>query len=146
MTEHQLKYQFAKMLLGGVEPFKAALKLFPDNTNRALRIANEWPVDIEVEQLTDKIIAEEGEEQFLPNRAELARSVWDRMHHQFTMIEDFTKLGKLYADVMGFIQKPTVTVNTQNNTRSVKVDIENVNTVAQAEQIYKEMISSIDDE
>ncbi len=78
MSELALKLQFAKLLLKTpTEPFKAALALFPDNRNRALRVANEWPCDLEVIAAKEDAVEEVGEMAFLPTKAEACRKIWD---------------------------------------------------------------------
>ena len=49
MNDTQEKRAFAELLLQNPnEPFKVALQLYPENTNRALWVANTWPGDAEV--------------------------------------------------------------------------------------------------
>jgi hypothetical protein len=112
LTDEEYKVEYARQLLKTPkDPFKAALVLFPNNTNRALRVANEWPQDIVVRNAQNELIENEGELAFLPTKGELARSVWDRMQSEWVATDDFGKLGKLYADVMGFIEKQNTNVN-----------------------------------
>ena len=123
-NEEELKAEFARLLLQTPDdPFKAALALFPENTNRALRVANEWPRDLAVVEARKELVEDEGEDAFLPGKAHLARSIWDRMHKETTDTENFAKLGKLYADVRGFIEKPQTNIqnNIQNTTNKVMV-------------------------
>lgn len=116
------KAAYAALLLKERDPFKAALLLFPNNTNRALRVANEWPNDPVVKAEQTKLTEGDGELSFLPGKAQLARDIWDRM--QGTTLaggvvipptpEEYAKLAKLYADVRGFIDKPQTNVNVNN--------------------------------
>lgn len=116
MTEEELKAEFAKLLLKTPnDPFKAALLLFPDNTSRALRVANEWPADPEVMAAQAELLEEDGELAYLPTKADFARKIWDKMDEERLAPEDFAKLGKLYADVRGFIEKPQTNINTNVN-------------------------------
>jgi len=118
MSDEELKAEFARLLLKSPsDPFKAALMLFPDNTNRALRVANDWPADPEVMAAQAALLEEDGELSFLPTKADFARKIWDKMDEERLAPEDFAKLGKLYADVRGFIEKPQTNIN--NNVNNV---------------------------
>jgi hypothetical protein len=127
--ESQEKVAYAGLLLKERDPFKAALSLFPNNTNRALWVANHWPVDPEVKEAQAKLTAEGGEMGFLPDKAELARDIWERMQGTKTAdgrtisptADEYSKLAKLYADVRGFIEKPQ---NNQNVTVVIPKAIE----------------------
>ena len=97
------KLEFAvELLRSPAEPFKAALAVYPEDTNKALKVANQWTSDplviAEVKRLKD----EEGELSFLPTKAELARQIWDNAATAVYK-DDKAKLFKLYAEVMGFI-------------------------------------------
>lgn len=110
MTEAEEKGKFAELLLKHPnDPFKAALILFPDNTNRALMVASQWPFDSEVIAARNEL----NEDDFLPSKADLARSIWERMQNERLTADDYTKLGKLYADIRGFIQKASTNVSVE---------------------------------
>ena len=117
-NEDELKQAFAMLLLKTPsDPFKAALSLFPNNTNRALWIAQNWPADILVLKSQREIIDEDdGELSFLPTKADFLGLVWDKMNTEFIDNEDFAKLGKLYADSRGFIKKPETLIDMSNKT------------------------------
>ncbi len=121
MSEEELKAEYARLLLKITDPFKAALQLFPDNTSRALRVANEWPTDPEVVAAQSELLEEDGELSFLPTKADLARNIWDRMQNERVSPDDYAKLGKLYADVRGFIEKPQTNVSVNNNVTNNRV-------------------------
>lgn len=127
VTESEEKAAYAALLLKERDPFKAALQLFPDNTNRALWVANHWPNDAEVKAEQERLIGVDDGASFLPSKAELARDIWQRM--QGTTLpsgvvipptpEEYAKLAKLYADVRGFIEKPQTNVNVTTNVQRV---------------------------
>jgi len=121
MSDEELKAEYARLLLKISDPFKAALQLFPDNTSRALRVANEWPTDSEVIAAQAELLEEGGELSFLPTKADFARHLWDKMQEERLSPEDYAKLGKLYADVRGFIEKPQTTINNNNNVTNNRV-------------------------
>lgn len=129
MTETEAKEKFARLLLKEpLEPFAVALKVFPDDTKQALKVANEWPSDLEVLRFQEQAVSADGEKSFLPTKGELARDTWNLMHSKYTEPGDFAKLGKLYAELMGFIEKPKteITTNVQQITNRVMVVRESV--------------------
>ncbi len=118
MSELEDKQKFVEFWLTmPKDPFKAALEIFPENTNRALRIAAEWPKDPEVLEIKEKLLsnAKEGELSFLPSKTEWAREVWNMSQNKNIDFENKIKVLKLYADGRGFIEKqsngPVVNVN-----------------------------------
>lgn len=107
--ESELKTAFAyELLRTPTEPFKAALAVFPDDTSKALKVANYWPTDSFVRVELDRLKDEQGELAFLPTKADLARLIWERAQSQNTSNEDLAKLGKLYAEIMNFVPKASV--------------------------------------
>lgn len=115
-NEDEEKQAFAMLSLQFPnEPFKAALQLFPTNTNRALWVATNWPKDEIVKKYISDIVEDQGEFAGLAGKGELARDIWQRMQGYITengvavvpCAEDYVKLAKLYAEVRGFIEKPS---------------------------------------
>jgi len=121
---------------------KAALQMFPDNTNFALRVAVEWPESEDVQSIAGELVEDDdGGLKHLPTKVELCRSVWNKAHLQETDTEDFTKLCKLYAELRTFIEKPGTQIQITNNSDNRKVAIANVANIAEAEKLYNEMTS-----
>lgn len=119
MTEKEEKEEFVRFLLETPdEPFTAALKLFPEDTGRALRVAHEWPNDKEVRASMRARMSEGEEEDFLPTKAELARKVWAKMNKETLEPDEFTKIARLYGEIRGFIEKPTTNINTNTQVLS----------------------------
>lgn len=120
MIHHQLsdenkKRQYAQLFEKLGDRFKAAFQLFPNDTKLAIQVANEWPQDqIVVDFQNEKLLTRDTTDN-LPTKADLARKVWDRMNEPLTSDEDFVKMAKTYAEVMGYIEKPgtQVTLNQQ---------------------------------
>lgn len=114
------KAAFAALLLKEPQPFKAALLLFPENTNRALRVAHEWPTDPEVQAEMNRLLTEEADS-LLMTKPQFLMALEQRMkgvtYADGTNVplntEDFVKVAKLYADTRGFIEKPQTNVNVQ---------------------------------
>lgn len=97
------------------DPFKAALVIIPNDTGKALRISTEWPQDEYVLELRAEIVASEGADAFLPSKDELAQQVYlDTLTAR--VFEDKLKGYRLYAEIRGFIEKPSTTINNNNNT------------------------------
>lgn len=124
--EHEEKAAYAALLLKERDPFKAALQLFPDNTNRALWVANHWPNDPEVRAEQDRINNENPDSALLSKR-EFLQDIEQRMKGTTLTSgvtipptpEEYAKLAKLYADVRGFIEKPQTNVNVTTNIQRV---------------------------
>lgn len=118
------KEQFAELSLREPDAFKVALVIYPNDTGRALRVANEWPNDPQVKTLRQSFIdaEEDGETAFLPSKADACRMAWNIARDSDKFTEDRLKALKLYAEIRGFIEKPQVSVNnTVNNLVSNKV-------------------------
>lgn len=104
--EAEQKTAFAvELLKTPADPFRAALAVFASNTNRALWVANHWPNDSFVKEEMQRLKEESGELSFLPSKADLARSLWERAHSERTSNDDFTKMARLYAEIMDFVPK-----------------------------------------
>lgn len=121
--EKENKVRYARLLLEyPKDPFKAACELFPQDTRMALWAASHWVHDPEVKEAQRKaretLVLNDN-----PGKAEAARDVWNRIQSCYDP-EVYVKLMKLYADIMGYIEKPkdgtTVNVNTQNRIMVVK--------------------------
>lgn len=125
-NESEEKAVYAALLLKERDPFKAALQLFPDNTNRALWVANHWPNDDEVKAEQTRLSNEEGDS-FLLSKREFLQDIEQRMRGTvypngaviLPTPEEYAKLAKLYADVRGFIEKPQTNVNVTTNIQRV---------------------------
>lgn len=113
--DKEYKGYFAEFLIESPDdPFTAALKVFPQNTQRALRIAQEWPRDPYVLSEVKRLKAEGGDMDGLPTKADLAREIWNTAKGNVEPDEK-VKLLKLYGEVRGFIDKPqaNTTVNVE---------------------------------
>lgn len=111
--EREAKKAYAALLLRERDPFKAALALFPDDTNKALKVANFWPKDLEVTQETKRIEKDEGDSLLL-SKAAFLQDIELRMA-ETSVPDEYVKLAKLYAEARGFIEKPQTNVNVTNN-------------------------------
>jgi hypothetical protein len=124
VTDNEDKTAFAAELLKTPnDPFKAALAIFDPDTGRALRAAHEWPKDPFVIAEQTRLSAERGELSFLPTKADLARSLWERAHANTTTNDDFTKMARLYADIMDYVPKVAKVDLTNNGKNSAIVQI-----------------------
>lgn len=110
-----------ELLKTPADPFRAALAVFATNTNKALRVANEWPADSFVIAEVKRLKEEEGELSFLPSKADLARSLWERAHTASTDNDDFTKMARLYAEIMDFVPKVSKIEANVKNTSTIQV-------------------------
>jgi hypothetical protein len=113
---NMLKDLYAMALLRQPDnPFGAAVKLVGTDTSRALEISHYWPNDQYVLARQAELLAEFGEEAFLPSKTDLARKVYGMAD---TLPEGKEKIAalRLYADIRGFIEKTTAIANVTNNT------------------------------
>ena len=141
MTEPEQKILFAKLFLKMDDPFKAALQIFPDNTPKALEVSHMWPREPEVIAIKNGILDGIDEMELLPTKAEFCRDLIGKLK-TVEFVDDYTKLATLYANVRGFIEKPGTSVNIQNNQMAVVPDTSQVESVEDAERLYKEMLEA----
>lgn len=117
----ELKARFAELLLRWPgEAFKVACMIVGNDTQRAMDIAARWPLDMDVLELQAALIAEQGDEAFLPTKAELARRVFN-VGDTATDVKDKLAAFKLYAEIRSFIVKAEVVNNNVINNNRVMV-------------------------
>jgi hypothetical protein len=120
MTESELKKKFAeRCLFNPNNKFAAALECTKGNPQQAMRMLEHWLYDDEVKQYEADLIAERGEEAFLPSKSSMVHRLMNRIDNPGCTDDDFCKLMKLAADMRGFIEKPGVTVNNNITTNKV---------------------------
>lgn len=108
MSDLEHKRRFAELLLKSPgDPFPCANALFPGNVQRAMHAAMNWPADPEVIAFMDDMEGEKGEMGFLPTKGDLGRLVWDMAKDTKLEVEDRIKAAKLYAEIRGFVEKPS---------------------------------------
>lgn len=117
--DQKIKQAFAyEWLKEPKEPFKAAMKLTKGNSSAAIQLTDALVHDDEVAAFKKELIEQYGEAHFLPSKFEMVRDCIDR--GKAAICDDsFQKIYKLAADMMGFVEKPGVTIN--NNMTSNKV-------------------------
>jgi len=122
-NEKEQKEKFAVLLLKNPNnAYDVACRLYPNDVSRSMFIFNHWQSDPYVEECQDKLLEEFGEEHFLPTKAELAREIWDRAKAAYDD-DSFTKLMRLYADVLGYIKKSDVNIDNRQMLVSPKIMI-----------------------
>lgn len=109
-NEQQLKKAFAyEWLKEPSNAYAAALVVTQRDTFAAMQIVNNWCYDTEVIEFKRQLNEEHGEEHFLPSKFQMVRDLIDRA--RTNPFADFEKSYKLAADILGFIEKPGVTIN-----------------------------------
>ena len=104
-AEHKTAFA-AELLKTPADPFRAALAVFPTNTNRALWVANYWPSDAFVTAEMGRLTGEHGELAFLPTKAEAARKAWDMAaSEKFIDYDDRIKALRLFSEICDYIPK-----------------------------------------
>lgn len=111
-TEQKQAYALA-LLKCPDDPYKAALTVVGGDLARALVMSRDWPQDPEVTEHQAVVLADKGEDAFLPSKAEVVRAIWKKAEGCRDPDTAF-KGYKLVADIMGYVEKPGTTVN--NNT------------------------------
>jgi hypothetical protein len=105
-SDVQLKKDFAANLLRYPDdPAKAAFATTP-STGLALQIAKNWIADPVVLAEQDKLLAGEGAKSFLPTKEAQARDIYAIATSMAIGVDERIKAHRLYAEVMGFIEKP----------------------------------------
>lgn len=89
---------------------KAASRLFPYDIAARSAATIDLPYDPVVNEEVERLLAEYGHEHFLPGKHELAAKIYD-VAEAASDTDDKVKALKLYADVMGFVEKPGTVVN-----------------------------------
>lgn len=118
--EQQLKKAFAyEWLKQPSEAYAAALVITQRDTFAAMQIVNKWCYDSDVLQFKEQLIDEHGEEHFLPTKFEAVRDLIDRARNN--PFADFERSYKLVAELMGWIEKPGITINNSTTNNKVMV-------------------------
>ncbi len=106
MDQTTLKLDFAKnMLRHSNDPFKAAFDTTPD-AGLALQIAKTWEKDEIVVAEMEKLLST-GDTSFLPTKESQARDIYSLATSENVAVDDRLKAHRLYAEIRGFIEKPT---------------------------------------
>jgi len=105
--QYRLKVIFAKLLLQMNDPAKAAFATTPD-TSLALQIAYHWPKDSVVVAEQQKLVQSgPSARELLPSKETQARDIYNIATSDRVSAEDRLKAHRLYAEVMGHIERPT---------------------------------------
>lgn len=126
MAERYKRFAYV-LLKEPLEVFKAGRAAYPEETEYAqamsVQIAFVWKDSVEVEIAKKALIEELGHEHFLPGKYELCQQI-----HTIALAgrttDDKIKGLKLYAEVMGLIEKPApaqTQVNVQQTVNKVMV-------------------------
>lgn len=100
------KQKFVELWLELDDPFKAGCQVWPDDIQKACFAGSQFPKQAEYLQLKHEL--ENGDYLLskLPTKAKLLEDIYLRMQ-RCRFPEDYEKLARLYAQVSGFIEKPT---------------------------------------
>lgn len=102
-------------------PFTIAKSLLGfENPGPAMQLANEFVNDAEVQEEKERLIAEYGEDYFLPTKAQFAREVLEAARNE---PDGRAKVGlyKLHADVRGFVTRGNKIVNVDRSHKVINV-------------------------
>lgn len=110
------KELFAELLLKDSNAFRCALAIYPDDTSKALRIANEWVKDPVVLQIQKELIENDGEMAYVATKAEQAKLAWTLANREDMDPNDRAsrvKALELMGKLTGTIERPVTAI--QNN-------------------------------
>lgn len=117
------KRAFAEaLILDPFHPEKAAMLIEPRSTH-ASYILTHWQYDAEVNAIMEAAFIEKGAKAKIPTKDQFAASLIDEAN---TCRDKETKLDflKLFASVMGYVEKPAaVQVQTNNTVNNVKNNV-----------------------
>lgn len=113
-ADQEMKIRFAEALIANDgNAFEAALSIVGD-TGEALQIAQNWPNDSEVKQAKIDLIEKNGLRPYLPTKDQQAKDIYDMAKDQKLDAEYRLKAHRLYAEIMGNIDKPNPNSNVVN--------------------------------
>lgn len=106
------KEQFAALYLREPEAFKVAMIVYPNDTGKALRIANEWVTDPEVVTLMKSL--QDGAEEFAyhPTKEQFARTL---LKNAETLLSIDPMTAHKYHDSYRKMRWPDAAVNISDN-------------------------------
>ena len=107
-AEKQKKLEFARELLRTPnDPYKAASIVFPDREDGAMVVlaATVWVRDGVTLTEQVRISEQEGPSAFLPTKTDQARNLWDMAVCANAPFDERIKAHRLYAEIMGNIEK-----------------------------------------
>lgn len=100
------------------DPFRAAMSVFPAHSQLALEASRFWPLDPEVLAFQTELIAENGEDAYLPSKAAMVQRAMSIADDQSASGELKLKALELAAKLRNFMPKTDgtgTTVNVNNN-------------------------------
>jgi len=93
----------------GVNPFQAALTLFPD-TAVALRVSQNWPRDeFVLDEIARFVGADSTAENYIPTKEDLLKKIWgwiDGPTSGLMSFDEKIKAAKLFAEIGSMIARP----------------------------------------
>lgn len=115
-TERELKTKFAEALLKNPDDAQACAFQVFDSPGQALQLAYKWASDPEVLAIRDELIEKNGLRSYLPSKEQQAKDIYVMAEDIKLDTESRLKAHRLYAEIMGNIEKPVQTnLNTQVN-------------------------------
>lgn len=119
--DENLKKQFGVEWAKCEKPFEAACKVFETDTSAALWIASNWLTDPLVVAAKDVYLKEVTAKSALLDKDDFAAMLMMTVKNGKLKDKELINILKLYADVRGFLNKDTATINNFNNNEGLKV-------------------------
>jgi hypothetical protein len=116
-TEREMKERFAEALLKNPDNVNAAAFQICDDPGVALQLAHKWFNDPELKAIQATLMEKNGLRSYLPSKDEQAKDIYAMAEDKKLDVEERLKAHRLYAEIMGNIEKPTnpTQVNVQTN-------------------------------
>jgi hypothetical protein len=133
------KIAFARaLLLSPMDPAKAARSIEPRSSHIAFILAH-WQYDAEVNKIMENMVLKDGAKAKLPSKDEFAASL---ISEAADCRDKETKLDylKLFASVMGYVEKSGVAVTTNNTINNVKNNVILLPTPIKGETLEMELM------
>jgi hypothetical protein len=123
LSDADAKAAFARLFVECKDAFKAALLIFGNDTQKALRVSYEWPGDPEVIAETERL-TNEGAAELLLSKEQTAFEALQMARDTGLEGKDRIKALELYASIMDYLPKregTKIQVNNNKVQRSVFV-------------------------
>lgn len=111
-SEEELKTRFAQaLLLKPDDLFGAAFSVFPNDTGKALQIASLWKNDPFVKLEMIRLMSDGDGRAYLPSKEQQCKDIYEIANSDKVDEEIRLKAHRLFAELMGHIEKPAAANN-----------------------------------
>jgi hypothetical protein len=123
MADQKRAFVYAWLQDEDGDAFGAALKVFGADTSAALRYSHEWSHSDEVLKLRDEVLAEYGEEAFLPTKGDAVKLAWKMAQTETVPVRERVAALALFSELRGFVSKGGTNVTIDNSVKSLTSNV-----------------------